>query len=365
MATATEVLSALMLGGLMGLVGQGARSIVGLRKMNQEADKLGVSAGDLFTASRLVVSLFIGFIAGVLATIALGIGKLIALNPDDLQLLLGIAAAGYAGADFIEGFSSRLIKTPDDATTAAKVAASQPMQPETAAAGFIDARPTMRAEVALTPRPTAFAPQALHSEGSLFARVTPEMVKRMFVPATPIGNIRTHLPHVLDGLAGAGLADRSMLLMALATIRAETEGFVPIDEFRSPFNTSRTPFDKYEPGTSAGKKLKNTQPGDGARFKGRGFIQLTGRDNYGRVGSQLHLDLLANPGLANEPTIAGKILAQFLLNNEGPIREALRHRDLQTARVLVNGGHHGQVQFDDAFTKGEAILPTADDSRMA
>lgn len=43
-------------------------------------------------------------------------------------------------------------------------------------------------------------------------------------------------------------------------------------------------FDKYEPGTDQGKKLGNTQAGDGKRFKGRGIIQLTGRDNYENYG---------------------------------------------------------------------------------
>ncbi|MGY0612469.1 hypothetical protein [Luteimonas sp. A501] len=43
-------------------------------------------------------------------------------------------------------------------------------------------------------------------------------------------------------------------------------------------------FDKYEPGTDQGRKLGNTQIGDGARFKGRGLIQLTGRHNYTNYG---------------------------------------------------------------------------------
>jgi hydroxyethylthiazole kinase len=43
-------------------------------------------------------------------------------------------------------------------------------------------------------------------------------------------------------------------------------------------------FDKYEPGTDQGRKLGNTQKGDGKRFKGRGIIQITGRDNYTNYG---------------------------------------------------------------------------------
>ena len=182
-------------------------------------------------------------------------------------------------------------------------------------------------------------------------QTTPERVRRLF-PDTPLAPIRMNLPFVLAGLRARSLVDRNMLLMALATIRAETEGFVPIDEGRSKFNTRVTPFDLYEPGTEAGRRLGNAQRGDGSRFKGRGFVQLTGRDNYTRVGPQVGADLLGDPSRANDPTIAGLILAQFLKNKEAKVRSALASGDLKTARKLVNGGSHGLERFEDAFRRG-------------
>jgi predicted chitinase len=142
--------------------------------------------------------------------------------------------------------------------------------------------------------------------------------------------------------------------MALATIRAETEGFVPISEGRSRFNTRNTPFDLYEGRSSLG----NTQPGDGPRFKGRGYVQLTGRSNYRRIGAQIGVDLLGNPDRANDATTAGLILAQFLKNQESGTRAALARRDLPRARKLVNGGSHGLGRFIDAFERGERALPS-------
>ena len=186
--------------------------------------------------------------------------------------------------------------------------------------------------------------------------VTPDMAARMF-PNTPKSNVAANLPFVLAGLRSRVLGDRPMILMSLATIRAETEGFVPISEGQSHFNTLHTPFDLYEPGTSAGNRIGNTQPGDGPRFKGRGYVQLTGRFNYTKVSGQIGVDLVANPESANEPATAGIILAQFIKNHEGAIRQALAANNLQQARKLVNGGSHGFDRFADAYHRGLTAIP--------
>ena len=59
--------------------------------------------------------------------------------------------------------------------------------------------------------------------------------------------------------------------------------------------------------------LGNTQPGDGPRFKGRGFVQITGRRNYAKLSEILSVtrepvDLVANPEQATNPRIAAMIL---------------------------------------------------------
>jgi hypothetical protein len=189
-----------------------------------------------------------------------------------------------------------------------------------------------------------------------FSKVTVPMVKAMF-PDTPVKNIEKNLPHVLTGLRSVQLADRDMLLMALGTIRAETEGFVPIDEFKSKFNTKTVPFDLYDAGTEKGTKLGNTKKGDGPRYKGRGYIQLTGRFNYNRIGGQIGTGIENSPELANDPATAGRILGQFLKNAESKIRAALTTNNLKTARRAVNGGSHGLDRFTDAVEKGKASLP--------
>jgi hypothetical protein len=187
-------------------------------------------------------------------------------------------------------------------------------------------------------------------------QVTPEKVKSIFAAATLLRNISANLPFVIAGLRATGLGDKPMVLMSLGTIRAETEGFRPISEGISSFNTANSPFDLYDAGTTIGRKLGNTQRGDGPAFKGRGFVQLTGRHNYTVIGSQIGQPLVSNPELANDPTIAGLILATFLKNKERQIRAALQANDLRKARRKVNGGVHGLSRFVDTFTRGQQVF---------
>lgn len=72
-------------------------------------------------------------------------------------------------------------------------------------------------------------------------------------------------------------------------------------------------FNKYEPGTKIGKNLGNTKKGDGYRYRGRGYVQLTGRSNYTKMTKLLGVDLVNNPDLALDHTIAAKIMFEGML----------------------------------------------------
>ena len=67
--TSTDWITGLLLGGLLGMLGQGIRIIVGLKKLNDAASAQGVAFGSMFQGSRLGLSMLIGFIAGGLAVI--------------------------------------------------------------------------------------------------------------------------------------------------------------------------------------------------------------------------------------------------------------------------------------------------------
>ncbi|APW38890.1 peptidase C1 [Rhodoferax koreense] len=179
-------------------------------------------------------------------------------------------------------------------------------------------------------------------------------VSQLF-PATKPANIARYLPYIEAALGSVGLSDRAMVLGALGTIRAETEGFVPISEFQSKFNTppGGAPFSSYDMRTDIG----NGARGDGERYRGRGFVQLTGKANYKTYGERIGFDLVDFPDKANAPEVAAVILAQFLADKAVKFRAAVAAGDLRAARRLVNGGAHGLESFSDVFARASRIWP--------
>ena len=190
--------------------------------------------------------------------------------------------------------------------------------------------------------------------------LTVDSVRKLF-PATKPANIARYLPYVSAALHAMGLTDRLMICAALGTIRAETEGFLPIAEFQSRFNTAPggAPFALYE---APEKHLGNQQPGDGACFKGRGFVQLTGRANYEKYGRAVGVDLAAGAtqaDLANAPEIAALLLARFLADHATAMRQALAAGRFRDARKEVNGGSNGWERFKEVFRLADAVWPVA------
>jgi peptidoglycan L-alanyl-D-glutamate endopeptidase CwlK len=188
------------------------------------------------------------------------------------------------------------------------------------------------------------------------AAVTVETAMRM-MPDTSRGNVTTHLPNVLAALEAAELSDRCMILMALATIYVETGQFAPLVEFQGDSNTSPGghPYDRYDNRADLG----NRGAPDGDTFKGRGFVQVTGRNNYGKYGPLVGADLIAHPDLALDSVIASKILAAYLKGVETAVRVATAERSLEDMRRTVNGGINGLDMFSRAYTKGETLFPAA------
>ncbi|WP_295958738.1 peptidoglycan-binding protein [uncultured Xanthomonas sp.] len=83
--------------------------------------------------------------------------------------------------------------------------------------------------------------------------------------------------------------------------------------------------------------LGNTEPGDGWRFHGRGYLQYTDRDNYERYGQRFNVDLAKNPDLAAEPQTAANLAVAYWRDR---VPENLRDNARAAGRI-INGGDNG------------------------
>ena len=105
---------------------------------------------------------------------------------------------------------------------------------------------------------------------------------------------------ILDAWDASSHTDLRWLAYMLATVQHETAATMqPIRE-----RGGDAYFRKYE----GRQDLGNVQRGDGVKYHGRGYVQLTGRANYSKAGRLLGVDLLGNPDLAMRPDIAAKIM---------------------------------------------------------
>jgi putative chitinase len=107
--------------------------------------------------------------------------------------------------------------------------------------------------------------------------------------------------------------------------------------------------EEYEGRTDLG----NTQPGDGPRYKGRGYIQITGRYNYRTFGGYIGEDLEGNPPLAEQPPIAAKVAIQYWNRIVRPSTSDFSNTPHVTR--LINGGLNGEADRESKFSQYSAV----------
>lgn len=149
--------------------------------------------------------------------------------------------------------------------------------------------------------------------------------------------------------------DNPLTVAAVLSIVAKESGFIPKEEsgysttsndrIRAIFGrrvsdlseTQLTELKKNVPaffekvyGRLSGAPLGNTQPGDGYKYRGRGFNQLTGRSNYKFYGQKIGVDLENNPDFLKDPTVAAKQLAMYFRIQAAHAANKLKEYNAQT-----------------------------------
>ncbi|MEM7061558.1 MAG: DUF4231 domain-containing protein [Cyanobacteria bacterium P01_B01_bin.77] len=173
--------------------------------------------------------------------------------------------------------------------------------------------------------------------------VTPNEVSQIL--ECSLEDCKVYLPGILAAMKKYDISDTSVLIGLLATIRIETGGFKPVHEWGG-----ESYWKRYEERADLG----NVNPGDGVKYHGRGYIQLTGRANYRTYGQKLGVNLEENPDLAMDPEISAQVLACYF--KERGVDEAARASDWRRVRKLVNGGYHGWDVFAKYVDRARAQL---------
>lgn len=147
----------------------------------------------------------------------------------------------------------------------------------------------------------------------------------------------------------------------LATAAHETDQTMqPITEYGG-----RKYFEKYDTGKLA-KALGNTPQadGDGYTYRGRGYVQLTGRANYAKAGEALGLDLLHKPDLALQPSVAALILVRGCVEGWFTSKKLSDYLpgDYRGARRVVNGTDKQDLiaSYAREFEAALRLLPDQD-----
>lgn len=101
-----------------------------------------------------------------------------------------------------------------------------------------------------------------------------------------------------------------------------------------------------------GKAYGNTEPGDGYKYRGRGFIGITFKSNYKKYGDLLGIDLVGNPDLANDPKIASKIAVMMMKDGMIAHRENYGKDEFtQVARSIGNANARTEQKKIDAYRR--------------
>lgn len=108
-------------------------------------------------------------------------------------------------------------------------------------------------------------------------------------------------------------------------------------------------FKKYE----GRKDLGNIKEGDGLRFKGRGFIQVTGRANYTMLSKDTRIDFLNYPELLEQE--ANAMISALWFWNKKKLNELADKDDCKAITKKINGGYNGLADREKLLIKYKAL----------
>lgn len=171
-----------------------------------------------------------------------------------------------------------------------------------------------------------------------------------------------------------GITDKQELAMLLAQTHLESGGFSRLEEnLRYKAESLMKLWPNRFPSLAAaqqlaaagpvaiansiyGGRMGNDKPGDGWKYRGRGFMQLTGKANYAAASKGLGIDLVTDPDkVASDADIAAKTALWYWKSRNG-LEDAAKKGDLNTVTKMINGGTHGLAERGQLFKQYTDIM---------
>jgi predicted chitinase len=153
-----------------------------------------------------------------------------------------------------------------------------------------------------------------------------------------------------DAMAAHGIDTPLRMAAFLAQLAHESGELQFMEEIWGPTAAQK----RYEPPGDLARRLGNTQPGDGRRFKGRGPIQITGRANYKTFGDLMGLDLVGNPDQAATPEV-GFAIAGLFWERKG-LNALADAGDFTEITRRINGGQNGAADRERFYGVAKQVL---------
>jgi predicted chitinase len=180
--------------------------------------------------------------------------------------------------------------------------------------------------------------------------VITETQLQQIMPRLAADKLGIYLPFLNAAMERCGI-DRPLRVAAfVAQLAHESGEFRWMEEIWGPTAAQQ----RYEPPGDLARQLGNSAAGDGARFKGRGPIQITGRANYQKFGGLLGIDLVGAPPRAAQPDVAFDTAGLFWRSNG--LNELADSEQFVAITRRINGGTNGLAQRQAYYDRARAVL---------
>lgn len=182
-------------------------------------------------------------------------------------------------------------------------------------------------------------------------------------------------PHIDAAMKEFGITAVNDQAMFIAQLGHESAGFTSlvesfnysVDGLKKTFGKRLTPYQCEMLGRGDGKqtahqpqianlvyggRMGNLFEGDGWKYRGRGLLQITGRENYSKCGTALKLDLVSTPELLVQELHAARSAAWFFA-----LRGCLLYSgDIVRVTQIINGGQNGLADRRVRYSRAQAAL---------